>query len=131
MWAQELRRITKAGGKILIYVWAAEQDKFKNKGTDNGDLFVPWHLQKYVACDCGCCGCTDHATPCAANRVLPGREESRSFCTWLIRPCALVSLPRRFDKSKDANADAMPVYQVFVQVDVGPKILSMYKSNSG
>jgi hypothetical protein len=49
MRTQELRRITKAGGKILIYVWAAEQDKFKNKGTDNGDLFVPWHLQKYVA----------------------------------------------------------------------------------
>lgn len=43
----EMLRITKIGGKVLVYVWAFEQ---KNKdGTpkyDAQDVFVPWHLQK-------------------------------------------------------------------------------------
>jgi tRNA (uracil-5-)-methyltransferase TRM9 len=41
---KELIRITKPGGKILIYVWAKEQDKFKN--MDTKDLFVPWKMVK-------------------------------------------------------------------------------------
>ncbi len=38
----ELIRITEIGGKILIYVWALEQDGKKFEQQDN---FVPWHLQ--------------------------------------------------------------------------------------
>ena len=41
---QELIRITKRGGSVLIYVWAKEQDKFKN--MDKKDLFVPWKMVK-------------------------------------------------------------------------------------
>jgi ubiquinone/menaquinone biosynthesis C-methylase UbiE len=37
----ELIRITEIGGKILIYVWALEQD---GKKFDHQDNFVPWHL---------------------------------------------------------------------------------------
>lgn len=39
---KELARITRKGGKILIYVWAFEQDgrKFTQQ-----DVLVPWHLQ--------------------------------------------------------------------------------------
>ena len=40
----ELIRITKTKGQILIYVWAKEQNKFKNS-LDN-DIMVPWNLQK-------------------------------------------------------------------------------------
>ncbi|CAI2387862.1 unnamed protein product [Moneuplotes crassus] len=37
---QELKRICKVGGKILVYVWALEQEKkFASQ-----DVFVPWHL---------------------------------------------------------------------------------------
>jgi alkylated DNA repair protein alkB family protein 8 len=38
----ELTRITRVDGKILIYVWALEQDEKKFENQDN---FVPWHLQ--------------------------------------------------------------------------------------
>jgi len=38
---KELKRIAKVGGKILIYVWAYEQER---KFTTQ-DVFVPWHLQ--------------------------------------------------------------------------------------
>ena len=37
---KELRRVTKLGGKILIYVWAFEQER---KFTTQ-DVFVEWHL---------------------------------------------------------------------------------------
>ncbi len=45
----ELIRITKSGGKILIYVWAAEQPselKGKNlkKIQEPGDTYIPFHL---------------------------------------------------------------------------------------
>jgi tRNA (uracil-5-)-methyltransferase TRM9 len=40
----ELIRVTKSGGKILIYVWAKEQKKFSNN-TEN-DILIPWNLQK-------------------------------------------------------------------------------------
>ena len=38
----ELVRITKLGGKILIYVWAKEQKKFQQRDTQ--DVMVPWKL---------------------------------------------------------------------------------------
>ena len=41
---KELLRITKKNGKILIYVWAKEQEKFKD--DNKKDVFVPWKLQK-------------------------------------------------------------------------------------
>ena len=40
----ELLRITKPGGRVLIYVWAKEQKKFQDYQTQ--DIFVPWSLQK-------------------------------------------------------------------------------------
>eukprot|EP00761_Pharyngomonas_kirbyi_P001734 gb/GECH01001738.1/.p1 GENE.gb/GECH01001738.1/~~gb/GECH01001738.1/.p1 ORF type:complete len:266 (+),score=63.88 gb/GECH01001738.1/:1-798(+) len=41
---QEMLRIIKVGGQILIYVWAFEQSNPK-KQYDQQDVFVPWHLQ--------------------------------------------------------------------------------------
>lgn len=49
LWAiQELYRICKPGGKVLIYVWAFEQiDKKTGKQRFNEqDVFIKWHLQK-------------------------------------------------------------------------------------
>lgn len=45
---EELIRITKTGGLILITVWAFEQNVNRVKGFDgvNQDVFVPWSLQK-------------------------------------------------------------------------------------
>ena len=40
---KEIFRVTKIGGKVLIYVWAMEQKEKKFTEQDN---FVPWHLQK-------------------------------------------------------------------------------------
>lgn len=40
----ELVRITKPNGKILIYVWAKEQERFKNEKTK--DVYVRWQRQK-------------------------------------------------------------------------------------
>ena len=37
----EIHRIIKVGGKMLIYVWAYEQE---NKKFATQDVFVPWHL---------------------------------------------------------------------------------------
>ena len=39
---KEIFRVTKIGGKILVYVWAMEQKEKKFTEQDN---FVPWHLQ--------------------------------------------------------------------------------------
>lgn len=39
----ELVRITKPNGKIMIYVWAKEQNKFKHEKSNN--VMVPWNLQ--------------------------------------------------------------------------------------
>lgn len=41
---QELVRITKPGGKILIYVWAKEQKKFSHYHENN--IMVPWKVVK-------------------------------------------------------------------------------------
>ena len=38
----EMHRILRIGGKVLIYVWAYEQDL---KVFKTQDVFVPWHLQ--------------------------------------------------------------------------------------
>src|SRR5690242_13050124 len=44
---QELLRVTKPGGKVLVYVWAYEQkDKHGMQRYQEQDVFVPWHLQK-------------------------------------------------------------------------------------
>lgn len=39
---QELCRVTRPGGSLLVYVWAFEQDR---KKFDAQDVMVPWHLQ--------------------------------------------------------------------------------------
>jgi len=42
----ELKRILKPGGKMLVYVWAMEQEKI---AFGQQDVLVPWHMeQKYV-----------------------------------------------------------------------------------
>ncbi|KAI9258049.1 S-adenosyl-L-methionine-dependent methyltransferase [Phascolomyces articulosus] len=44
---QELLRIIRPGGKILIFVWALEQTKFSKRNFEPGkqDVFVPWMLK--------------------------------------------------------------------------------------
>lgn len=45
----EFHRILKVGGRVLIYVWAYEQE---NKVFKTQDVFVAWHLQdKYEEAD--------------------------------------------------------------------------------
>jgi len=45
----EFHRILKLGGRVLIYVWAYEQE---NKVFKTQDVFVAWHLQdKYEESD--------------------------------------------------------------------------------
>eukprot|EP00123_Amoebidium_parasiticum_P012113 comp21128_c0_seq1/m.28560 comp21128_c0_seq1/g.28560 ORF comp21128_c0_seq1/g.28560 comp21128_c0_seq1/m.28560 type:complete len:234 (-) comp21128_c0_seq1:406-1107(-) len=47
---QEMNRVLRPGGQMLVYVWAKEQDKFQNSDVGpDGDLFVPWRLQKQFA----------------------------------------------------------------------------------
>ncbi|KAI9033624.1 S-adenosyl-L-methionine-dependent methyltransferase [Phycomyces nitens] len=43
---EELLRIVRPGGKILVFVWALEQTKFSKRNFDVGkqDVFVPWTL---------------------------------------------------------------------------------------
>ncbi|ORX53044.1 S-adenosyl-L-methionine-dependent methyltransferase [Hesseltinella vesiculosa] len=45
---QEMLRIVKPGGKLLVFVWALEQTKFtkRNFKPDEQDVFVPWVLSK-------------------------------------------------------------------------------------
>ncbi|CRG99141.1 methyltransferase, putative [Plasmodium relictum] len=44
----EMVRCTKIGGRILIYVWAYEQQDniVGNRQFDSQDIFVPWYLQQ-------------------------------------------------------------------------------------
>ncbi|KAI7882513.1 S-adenosyl-L-methionine-dependent methyltransferase [Lichtheimia hyalospora FSU 10163] len=44
---KELLRITRPGGKILVFVWALEQTKFSKRNFEPGkqDVFVPWMLK--------------------------------------------------------------------------------------
>jgi hypothetical protein len=47
---QELARITRIGGSILIYAWALEQQEGESKRRfDTQDVMVPWNLQKVYA----------------------------------------------------------------------------------
>ncbi|KAM8975505.1 putative tRNA methyltransferase 9B [Pelodytes ibericus] len=39
---QEISRILKVGGKVMIYVWAMEQ---KRRKFEKQDILVPWHLE--------------------------------------------------------------------------------------
>ncbi|KAI9309140.1 S-adenosyl-L-methionine-dependent methyltransferase [Cunninghamella echinulata] len=45
---EEILRIVKPGGKVLIFVWALEQTKFtkRNFQENEQDVFVPWVLTK-------------------------------------------------------------------------------------
>lgn len=43
---EELSRIVKPGGRILIYVWAREQPKRTCPSESNGDVLVPWEMHK-------------------------------------------------------------------------------------
>ncbi|VWU50629.1 methyltransferase, putative, partial [Hepatocystis sp. ex Piliocolobus tephrosceles] len=44
---EEMVRVTKVGGRVLIYVWAYEQKEntIGNRKFDSQDIFVPWYLQ--------------------------------------------------------------------------------------
>ncbi|KAI7852948.1 S-adenosyl-L-methionine-dependent methyltransferase [Circinella umbellata] len=43
----ELLRIVRPGGKVLVFVWALEQTKFSKRNFEPGqqDVFVPWMLK--------------------------------------------------------------------------------------
>jgi tRNA (uracil-5-)-methyltransferase TRM9 len=43
---QELERVTKSGGKILILVWALEQEKGSKRKFTKQDNFVDWKDKK-------------------------------------------------------------------------------------
>ncbi|KAL1922583.1 uncharacterized protein VTP21DRAFT_10122 [Calcarisporiella thermophila] len=43
---EELLRIVKPGGKILIFVWALEQTKESRRKFEEQDVFVPWVLKE-------------------------------------------------------------------------------------
>eukprot|EP01124_Arcella_intermedia_P004748 TRINITY_DN1271_c0_g2_i2.p1 TRINITY_DN1271_c0_g2~~TRINITY_DN1271_c0_g2_i2.p1 ORF type:complete len:577 (-),score=146.76 TRINITY_DN1271_c0_g2_i2:43-1677(-) len=42
---KELTRILRPGGKLLVYVWAMEQEAGKRKFGQQ-DIMVPWHMEK-------------------------------------------------------------------------------------
>ncbi|KAJ3021411.1 UNVERIFIED_CONTAM: tRNA methyltransferase, has a role in tRNA modification [Siphonaria sp. JEL0065] len=43
---KELIRILKPGGKVLIFVWALEQEDGSKRRFEKQDVFVPWNLDK-------------------------------------------------------------------------------------
>ncbi|ORY94125.1 S-adenosyl-L-methionine-dependent methyltransferase [Syncephalastrum racemosum] len=45
---KELLRITRPGGRVLVFVWALEQTKFSKRNFDPGqqDVFVPWQIKQ-------------------------------------------------------------------------------------
>ncbi|KAI8990026.1 S-adenosyl-L-methionine-dependent methyltransferase [Pilobolus umbonatus] len=45
---EDLFKIVRPGGKVLVFVWALEQTKFskRNFQADQQDVFVPWKLTK-------------------------------------------------------------------------------------
>lgn len=46
---EELLRIVKKGGRILVFVWALEQEKDSKRKFDKQDVFVSWNLpSKYT-----------------------------------------------------------------------------------
>ncbi|KAJ3095013.1 tRNA methyltransferase, has a role in tRNA modification [Physocladia obscura] len=43
---RELARVLKSGGKLLIFVWALEQEDGSRRRFETQDVFVPWNLAK-------------------------------------------------------------------------------------
>ena len=43
---QELSRIVRTGGPVLIYAWAQEQQEDSRRRFESQDVLVPWHLKK-------------------------------------------------------------------------------------
>ncbi|ORY15644.1 S-adenosyl-L-methionine-dependent methyltransferase [Rhizoclosmatium globosum] len=43
---KELIRTLKPGGRVLIFVWALEQEDGSKRRFDKQDVFVPWNLDK-------------------------------------------------------------------------------------
>ncbi|KJE88559.1 tRNA methyltransferase [Capsaspora owczarzaki ATCC 30864] len=61
----EIVRLLRPGGRLLVFVWALEQDKFGSSNTTQ-DLFVPWKLRS--------------STPAATASVAPSTaQEPRVF----------------------------------------------------
>jgi SAM-dependent methyltransferase len=48
---RELYRVTKLGGKVLIYVWAAEQPQESKRKFTGGDTMVPFHMKDGTICE--------------------------------------------------------------------------------
>ena len=48
---RELYRVTKSGGSILIYVWAAEQPQGSKRNFTGGDTIVPFHMKDGTICE--------------------------------------------------------------------------------
>jgi hypothetical protein len=42
--AAELIRVTRSGGRVLVYAWAMEQDDSSRRKFEQQDCFVPWHM---------------------------------------------------------------------------------------
>ncbi|CDR95397.1 Putative methyltransferase KIAA1 homolog [Babesia bigemina] len=44
----EMLRCTRSGGRLVVYVWAREQQKLTigYRNFEGGDILVPWHMQK-------------------------------------------------------------------------------------
>eukprot|EP00179_Madagascaria_erythrocladioides_P031428 CAMPEP_0198343338 /NCGR_PEP_ID=MMETSP1450-20131203/59408_1 /TAXON_ID=753684 ORGANISM="Madagascaria erythrocladiodes, Strain CCMP3234" /NCGR_SAMPLE_ID=MMETSP1450 /ASSEMBLY_ACC=CAM_ASM_001115 /LENGTH=142 /DNA_ID=CAMNT_0044048499 /DNA_START=66 /DNA_END=491 /DNA_ORIENTATION=- len=41
----ELARVVRPGGKVLVYVWTREQQRFAGVATRDGNLYVDWNLR--------------------------------------------------------------------------------------
>ncbi len=48
---RELVRVTKPGGSVLIYVWAAEQPADSRRKFTGGDTMVPFHMKDGTICE--------------------------------------------------------------------------------
>lgn len=48
---RELVRVTKPGGSVLIYVWAAEQPADSRRKFTGGDTMVPFHMKDGTVCE--------------------------------------------------------------------------------
>jgi SAM-dependent methyltransferase len=48
---RELVRVTKPGGYVLLYVWAAEQPTTSKRKFTGGDTMVPFHMKDSTVCE--------------------------------------------------------------------------------
>lgn len=48
---REIYRVTKPGGLILLYVWAAEQPQDSKRKFTGGDTMVPFHMKDGTICE--------------------------------------------------------------------------------